>query len=193
MVDSRSMEDRKHSLQRQCISLKRFQCDGWILDIGGGGEGIIGKLFGEQVISIDPLYEELQEAAEGPLKIVMDGKDLKFLDNTFNTVTSFFVFMYIKKVDHEKVFQEVYRVMKPGGDLYIWDVFIPKYDGAGRDIYVMPIDIDVEGEQIETGYGTLWPEREQDIEYIQKLGIETAFKVVEKSVSGDTFYIRFKK
>ena len=37
-----------------------------ILDIGGGGEGIIGKLKGEQVVAIDPNKRELEEAARRP-------------------------------------------------------------------------------------------------------------------------------
>ena len=69
---------------------------GMILDIGGGGEGVIGKLMGEKVIAIDFKKEELLEAAEGPLKIIMDARELKFLNESFQTVTAFFSFMYFK-------------------------------------------------------------------------------------------------
>jgi len=45
------------------------------LDIGGGGEGVIGQMKGKQVIAIDPNRRELEEAADGPLKIVMDARE----------------------------------------------------------------------------------------------------------------------
>lgn len=40
------------------INLKK-ELKGDILDIGGGGEGIIGRLYTNQVISIDNRKEEL--------------------------------------------------------------------------------------------------------------------------------------
>ena len=43
----------------------KLQADlrGSILDIGGGGEGVIGRLYGRQVVAIDNRQEELDEAA----------------------------------------------------------------------------------------------------------------------------------
>lgn len=37
-----------------------------ILDIGGGGEGIIGMRYSNRVISIDTRKDELEEAPTGP-------------------------------------------------------------------------------------------------------------------------------
>ena len=45
----------------------------------------------------------------------MDARDLQFLDNTFSAATSFFTLMYIPGSDHAKVFDEVLRVLEPGG------------------------------------------------------------------------------
>ena len=39
------------------IELKK-ELNGRILDIGGGGEGIIGRLYREQVVAIDNRQEE---------------------------------------------------------------------------------------------------------------------------------------
>ena len=72
-------EENYHILDTQEISLSDFPASGWILDLGGGGEGVIGQLKREQVIAIDPNRSELEEAAEGPLNIVMEAKELQFL------------------------------------------------------------------------------------------------------------------
>ncbi len=87
--------------------------NGRILDIGGG-EDIVGQLKGECVVSIDLKESEIKEALEAgdteSLKIIMDAKELKFLNNTFDTITAFFSIMYIPKQDHQKIFEEIYRV-----------------------------------------------------------------------------------
>jgi hypothetical protein len=64
---------------------------GYVLDIGGGGEGVIGRMEGLQVVAIDTREDELLEAPEGPLKVVMDARDLQFLDGTFFAATAFFL------------------------------------------------------------------------------------------------------
>ena len=43
------------------ISIEK-EMTGEILDIGGGGEGIIGRVYGQQVTAIDNIQEELDEA-----------------------------------------------------------------------------------------------------------------------------------
>lgn len=54
-----------------CLQLER-ELTGSVLDIGGGGEGIIGRLYGKNVTAIDIRQEELDEAPEGPTKLCMD-------------------------------------------------------------------------------------------------------------------------
>ena len=129
-------EERLFFFEKQEIVVNDFDSAGYILDIGGGGEGVIGKLKGKQVIAIDPSKRELEEAAAGPLKIVMDARDLQFLDGSFSTATSFFTLMYIKAPDHEKVFNEVFRVLAPGGVFLIWDVIFPQRPDANKDVAV---------------------------------------------------------
>ena len=123
-------EERIFWFDMQEVSVRDFEASGYILDIGGGGEGIISRLKGEQVIAIDPSRRELEEAPSGPLKIVMDATDLQFLDSTFLTATSFFTLMYVKASDHERVFSEVHRVLKLGGRFLVWDVILPTRQGG---------------------------------------------------------------
>ena len=65
------------------------ELDGHILDIGGGGDGVIGRLYTNQVVAIDIRQDELDEAPIGFEKIVMDATHLEFNDNSFDHVTSF--------------------------------------------------------------------------------------------------------
>ena len=60
---------------------------------------------GKQVVAIDPSRRELEEAADGPLKIVMDARDMLFLDDTVDVVTPFFTLMYIQASDRKKVLE----------------------------------------------------------------------------------------
>ncbi len=70
----------------------------------------------------------------------MDARDLQFLDGTFSTVTSFFTLLYIKnRADYEKIFREVFRVLKSGGQFLIWDVIIPQRLDDDKDIFVVPV------------------------------------------------------
>lgn len=74
--------------EMQDIVVEDFSTDGLILDIGGGGEGIIGRMKTTRDVAIDISRGELANAPVGPLKVVMDATDLKFLDGSFPTATS---------------------------------------------------------------------------------------------------------
>ncbi len=187
-----------HYIEKQNISLQDLKIQGKILDIGGGGEGIIGKIFGDKVVAIDPNKKELEEAADGPLKIVMDGTSLKFLDETFDSTTSFFTFMFIPNSKHEAVLKEIYRVLKPGGKFYIWDVEIPEFDeslGLDKDktLYVIPILINLDNEKIDSGYGTKWYSNPQSQEYFTSLCKKIGFNLILSEKYGETYKLIFEK
>lgn len=165
-----------------------------ILDIGGGGEGIIGKLYGNNVVSIDLRKEELIECDNESLKIVMDAKELQFLDNTFDTVTSFYTMMYMTRATQDKAISEVYRVLKPGGLFEIWDAQIPKYDGTIKDIFVSNLNINMPGrEPICTGYGVLMDEFGQDEAAIKQIAISKGFKNFDCDREDGHFNLKFEK
>jgi hypothetical protein len=100
-------QERIFFLEPQEVSLTDLDGAGFILDIGGGGEGVIGRLKGAQVVAIDANRRELAEAPPGPLRIVMDARELQFLDGTFAAATSFFTLMFVRPADHAQVFEEV--------------------------------------------------------------------------------------
>jgi trans-aconitate methyltransferase len=102
------------SSEQQQVALCDFECAGFFLDIGGG-TGVIGLWKGAQVVAIDRSHRELEEAPEGPLKVVMDSGDLWFPNDTFDVATAFHGRMYTEASDHSLVFQGVWRTLRPGG------------------------------------------------------------------------------
>jgi ubiquinone/menaquinone biosynthesis C-methylase UbiE len=101
--------------------------------------------------------------------------------------------MYIKQEDHKKVMIEIYRVLKPGGYFMLWDVNIPKYSEGMKDIYVMPIEIELQNDLVKTSYGTSWKGREQDKSYFVKMAEDIGFKPEDKDEQDQVYYIKFKK
>ena len=175
------------------FDLSEISLKGRILDIGGGGEGIIGQLKGAQVVAIDLRASELMEAAEGDyLKIIMDAKDLKFLNEYFDTVTAFFSLMYVPRSDREIIFKEVYRVLKKGGKFVVWDLFIPEKGDNAKKYYGISLSIAVAEKNISTGYAIRW-NKVQNYELYAELGKKIGLVVKDHHVDENTFFIRFEK
>jgi ubiquinone/menaquinone biosynthesis C-methylase UbiE len=175
------------------ISLGDFPAEGPILDIGGGGEGIIGRLKGSQVVAIDINERELAEAPDGPLKIVMDASELKFLDNSFNCVTIFFTMMYIPAELHGKVLGQCARVLKPGGRLMIWDMNLTAQPSGAKKIAAIRLKIQLPGKTVKPGYGTHWPAKALDAAHYKQLADSCGLQVSAETDNGSTFYLELKK
>jgi SAM-dependent methyltransferase len=182
---NRPSPNRIHRYEEQELRVPDFDAEGWVLDVGGGGEGIIGQLKPRQVVAIDVIKRELEEAPPGPLKIVMDARDLKFLDGAFRTVTAFFSLMYVREeADQEKIFQEVRRVLAPGGRFLVWDVDLPSKSELGKDVAIFRFHFLLPGREVRTGYGTWLPERRHGMEWFTSLADKTGFHVVSKQAQG---------
>jgi ubiquinone/menaquinone biosynthesis C-methylase UbiE len=177
----------------QNFDLRDFDATGYILEIGGGGAGVIGRLRGHEVIAIDISKEELADAPAGPLKIVMDAGDLQFLDGSFETATSFYTLMYIKGSDHERVFSEIYRVLSPGGRFLIWDVVLPPAPDEKKVLAAFPLQIQLPNEQITTGYGVRFADVVQDVSYYIALAEKTGFQVVDQGQKNRSLYLELEK
>jgi len=186
-------DDQYYIFEREEVILEDFESHGWILDIGGGGEGIIGLLKGEQVVAIDISKRELEEAPGGPLKIIMDATDLSFLNGTFPTATSFFTLMYIPGSLHQKVFEEIYRVLQPEGKFLIWDLILPTRLDEDKEVPVIMLKIKLPGKELSTGYGTKWPSQNQDLAYYIKLAEAAGFKILKQEEKGQIFSLILQK
>jgi len=180
--------------ERQFVTVEDFPAQGLILDIGGGGEGVIGQLKRQQVIAIDLSKRELEDAPAGSLlKIVMDARDLKFLDGSFATATVFFTFMYINPADHEKVFRELHRVLARGGRLLIWDVVFPRLDDGRKTVAYFPFTIKLPEREINTGYGVSLRAGEQGLAHFEGLAQTTGFETVSKKTAQRWFFLELAK
>ena len=185
--------DEIYFFEQHQVAIEETNWLGRVLDIGGGGEGIIGRIVGERVVAIDHHRRELEEAPPGPIKIVMDARDLDFLDETFGTVTAFFSLMYIRGSDHSQVFAEAFRTIVPGGRFLIWDLVLPQCLDETKRIAAIPLKVKLPAGEVETTYGARWPDWNQDLVYYALLAEQTGFEIVERRDDGRTLFLDLKK
>jgi SAM-dependent methyltransferase len=176
------------------LDVKDFESSGLILDIGGGGEGVIGRQKGKQVVAIDIRMDELLEAVDGPRKVVTDARKLSFLDGSFSAATAFFSMMYIKTCeDHQKVMSEAWRALKPGGHLHLWDVDLSKLPETKKGYYLVRLHYRVGDFEKGTGYGMKWPDDPRSVEYYIQLAEEAGFQHQTTERNKHVFYLVFIK
>lgn len=184
------IQELTYCVETRSIELTPIETDGFILDIGGGGQGIIGKLNGRQVVAIDKNESELRETQNEVLKVMMNATDLKFLPESFEACTSFFSLMYIPKNSHLKVFKEAHRVLKDDGRFLLWDVKIPEKFGDYK-AFMIRLKVRLPNEEIETGYGVKW--QTQNIEHFKELALKTKFKIITEWSKGEIFHLEMTK
>jgi len=188
-------QDRIYLVDQQTIRIEDpFTDDDLILDLGGGGEGVIGLLRGRQVVAIDRRPDELEEAADGPIKLIGDACELPFLDGSFDAATAFFFLMYMPIEDRKKALAEAFRVLKPGGTLHLWDLRIPLKGEEPQEIYCVMLNIVLPDREIGTGYGAPWvAEREMTADSIASLARDVGFEIVEEEIGPETFRMTLRK
>lgn len=165
------------------------ELDGKILDIGGGGEGVIGRLYTNQVVAIDIRQDELDEAPTGFEKILMDATHLEFKNNSFNHVTSFYTLMFMRTEDQKRAISEAARVLVNGGELHIWDCDM--FSAYPEPFYV-DVTVQLPNEHISTTYGVVKMDAQDEIS-ITEFCLNTGLILVGQNRSKNSFYLRFKK
>lgn len=176
------------------LDLRGFNIKGDILDIGAGGEGIIARLFHDQVIGIAPKEHEagLVNAPSCKYKICMDAREMMFTDNSFSNITSFFTLMYINFEDYQLVFNEAYRVLKTGGKFYIWDLLLPE-NNKSIPRYVRYFKFILPDTTINTGYGTIWEDRRSTLSLFKEYASNAGFKIESTSITDRTIHLVLEK
>ena len=176
--------------EKQHIDMKKIEIPGRILDIGGGGEGVISRCYGDRVVAIDKRKDELEESPDIGLKIIMDACELKFLDNTFDNITCFYSLMFMGEEEVGKVLAEAYRVLAPGGRLWIWDTDMPFPSTA--DVFLVPLEITLPSEIISATFGISW-RKGQSLDTVSQKCVAAGFTVYENRTAGQGFFLRLVK
>ena len=126
---------------------------GRVIDVGGGGEGVISQCGGGRVVAVDKYLSEIHEARGKALEahwLVADATELPCASHCFDNATAFFSCMYMPDEVKAKVFRETRRVLKPDGEFWIWDANIsPK----GR-VFALRLRVELQDRRtINTIYG----------------------------------------
>jgi ubiquinone/menaquinone biosynthesis C-methylase UbiE len=138
----------------QKISLERLKSGGLVLDIGGGGEGLVSRIEGDRVCALDIRLSEIREAQiyeHSSNWLVADGRNLCFADESFDVVTLWFSLGYMSDwTIKQAVLQEAYRVLKRNGQLSMLATQIPE---TGANLILWATFTLPDGTLCKTGYG----------------------------------------
>jgi ubiquinone/menaquinone biosynthesis C-methylase UbiE len=126
---------------------------GRVVDIGGGGEGVIAQAGGARVVAIDRRVSEIHEAKGNAVNatwVVADATRLPCKSHCLDGATAFFSCMYMSDDINRKAFREAERALKKGGELWIWDAqMVPR-----GEMFAIRLRVDVRDQRtIHTTYG----------------------------------------
>jgi len=159
----------KFRTDQQVITIQRIP-RGRIVDICGGGEGVIARIGRERVTAVDRLHSEIDEAkpfAPEATWVLADVRQIPFSDTSFDNATCFFGGMCMSNEVKVAAFKEVHRILRPNGEFWCWDASMP----VKEDFFVIRLLVDLPcGKQVTTRYGN--PRKEQSPE--QVIGIMKA-------------------
>jgi ubiquinone/menaquinone biosynthesis C-methylase UbiE len=91
------------------------------------------------------------------------------------------------------VFKEIYRVLKPGAELHIWDMVIPERFLPEKDIYLLAMEITLQDQKVNTGYGAFWKDKVQNAGYFDALAAAVGFEKVESLEKDKLIRLIYKK
>jgi ubiquinone/menaquinone biosynthesis C-methylase UbiE len=164
---------------------------GNILDIGGGGEGIIAQIGRERVTAVDKYQGEIDQAknkAPEATWVLANAKELDYEDGFFNSATSFFSIMYMSNEEKTEVFEEVYRLLKTDGEFWVWDASISNEKG----VFLIKIKaILPDSKIVRTGYGV--SSKKQTIQIVKELLENCGFKVETVIDEKNWYFLKAKK
>lgn len=168
--------DDYHRLPLQELTVSSIP-NGSVLDIGGGGEGVIAQIGRERITAIDKLESEIKEAQPNAPEakwVVADASKLDFPDNYFDNATAFFSGMYMTLETLKDVFLEVNRLIPMKGEFWVWDAAIDYEIGP----FIIPLKIKLNDEKIiETGYGRRTVQRDRSVNDVVQILQNIGFKV----------------
>jgi ubiquinone/menaquinone biosynthesis C-methylase UbiE len=173
----------------QEIAFKRLLGNGLVLDVGGGGEGIVSRIEGSRVCAVDVNLNEIREAriyGSSPQWLASSGDSLPFRREVFETATLWFSLDYMARWEMKRaVIDEAFRVLKKKGSLSVMSARIV----CREERFVLMLHYALpDGSVYETGYG-VWGNQGQTLEKISDVVEQAGFKLTRKDDNGHWFYI----
>lgn len=177
----------------QKITLEQIETEGVVLDIGGGGEGLVSRIGGSKVCALDIQMNEIREAQiHGPPAnwFVGDGQALCFKEDVFDVVTLWFSLGYMSDWSTKQyVLEEAHRVLRKDGKLSILASLIPK--NCERLIFWGHFTLP-DGFVSQIGYGVRGGQ-DQTLERIADLLKDIRFKIQSQEDNDAWFRIQATK
>jgi ubiquinone/menaquinone biosynthesis C-methylase UbiE len=161
----------------QRIVLEKIEQMGTVLDIGGGGEGLVSRLEGQRVCAVDIRLPKIHEAriyGSDSQWILADARNLCFQDSCFDIATFWFSLGYLNELSSKKkALQEVHSCLRRGGHLSILAAVItcPENRLVFRTQFAFP-----DGTVSQISYGVKGNQN-QHIEQITRLVQDAGFQV----------------
>ena len=95
--------------------------------------------------------------------------------------------------EQQKVFEEIWRVLQPGGHLRLWEIDLAERPDTDKEIYIVQLRYRVGEYEVSTGYGQRWPEEMRNRNYYIELAKNAGFQLVESQTNKHTFYLLLQK
>ena len=163
---------------------------GNVIDIGGGGEGVIAQAGGAGIVAIDKYTSEIHEArgkAPDTPWMVADATELPCKNHGFDNATAFFSCMYMPDDAKEIVFRETRRVLKTGGEFWIWDAHM----ALKGNVFAIRLQVEIlGGHTINTVYGV--KAKDQSAASICRLLQQAGFETEVITDQAHWFFIKAK-
>lgn len=125
-----------------------------ILDIGGGGEGLVSRIAGNRVCAVDYRMSEIREAQihNPPAHwFVADGRYLPFKSNAFDCVTLWFSLEYmIRRLIKKQVLESAFQSLKQEG---LISILASRIDCKEEQFVFQAIFTLPDGTESKVGYG----------------------------------------
>jgi ubiquinone/menaquinone biosynthesis C-methylase UbiE len=177
----------------QNINLRQLSGKGLILDIGGGGEGLVSRIEGERVCALDIRMSEIREAqihGHSSNWFVADGANLCFKDEVFDIVTLWFSLGYISDWNTKReVLEAAHRVLKKSGRLSIMASHI---SGSNERFIFWATFTLPDGTRSKIGYGVKG-DQNQTLPRILELVTKVGFSQHLQEDHGEWFKVESRK
>ena len=170
------------------IDLRKTRLHETILDLGGGGEGVISRLCPSQVFALDKRLDELEKAPGIQRALVADGLHLPLMSGAFASCTSFFTMMYLLNEALAQLARELHRVMQPGGSLHLWEPVV-----SYAEPFLIDLEVLLPNERITVGYGVISPGKTQDARQLRQVFSQAGFSLGQEIEYANCFEQDWKR